>query len=85
MGIFSVTNLHDNACKNYQLCTEVTIGDVANSKRPLLIIAKAQLCLHVPPHYCSFLPAEVGKSFLQVKILATAQTQWRLYSEQQGV
>ena len=44
------------------------IGDVANSKRPLLIIRKVQLPLHVRTHYHSFLPAEVGKSFLWVKI-----------------
>ena len=34
-------------------------------------------------HYCSFLPGEAGKSFLQVKNLVTAQTQLHLYSEQQ--
>ena len=39
------------------------IGDVANSKRPRLIIVKVQLCLRVPAHYCSFLPTEVGKIF----------------------
>ena len=45
---------------------------------PLLIIAKVQLLFYN-------VPAEVGKSFLQVKNLVTAQTQLRLYSEQQRV
>ena len=45
-----------------------SMEDVANSKRPLLIIAKVQLHLRAPAHYCSFLPTEVGKSFLRVKI-----------------
>ena len=48
---------------------------LANSTRPLLIIAKVQL-------HSRFLPAEVGKSFLG-KNLVTALTQLRLYSEQQ--
>ena len=38
------------------------IGDVANSKLPLLSIAKVQLRLRI-------LPAEVGQSLLRVKIL----------------
>ena len=33
------------------------IGDVTYSKRPLLIMGKAQLHLRVPAHYCSFLIA----------------------------
>ena len=33
-------------------------------------------------HYCSFSPAEVGKFFVGEN-LVTAQTQLRLYSEQQ--
>ena len=57
-------------------------GNVANSKCPLLIIMKVQLHLRLHAHYCSFLPAEVGKSFLHIKIV-TAQTQLCLYSEQQ--
>ena len=86
------------------------IGDVANSKRPLLIIPKVQLRLCVTrrsatalahyPQKCNCacaLSAEVqlrlrvtrrswqklfaGKNF--VKILVTAQTQLRSYSEQQ--
>ena len=44
------------------------IGDVANSICPLLIIGKVQLRLRAPVHYHSFLPAEVSKSFLRVKI-----------------
>ena len=59
------------------------IGDVANSKRPLLIILKVELCLCALAHYCSFLPADVGKSFFAGKNLVAAQTQLRLYSEQQ--
>ena len=57
------------------------IGDVANSKRPLLIIAKVQLRLRVPAHYCFlfFLPAEVGKSFFAGENLVTAQTHLHLY------
>ena len=41
------------------------IGDVANSKHPLLIIGKVQLCLRAPAHSCSFLPAQVGNSFFK--------------------
>ena len=44
------------------------IGNVSNSKYPLLIITKVQLCLCLPAYYCSFLPAGVGKSFLRLKI-----------------
>ena len=56
--------------------------DVANSKRPLLIITKVQLHLHAPAHYCSFLPAAISRFFADEN-LVTANTQLRLYSEQQ--
>ena len=46
----------------------MSIRDVANSERPLLIIGKVHLRLRLPPHYGSVLPAEVGTSFLRVKI-----------------
>ena len=57
------------------------IGDVANSRRPLLIIAKVQLSLRV-------LPVKVRRRcffffFFAGKTLGTAQTQFHLYSEQQ--
>ena len=68
---------------------EGIIGDVANSKRPLLIIrkcycacallAEVQLCLRVTRRSWQKLLA--GKNF--VKILVTAQMQLRSYSEQQ--
>ena len=77
------------------LCSNA-VGDVANSKCPLLVILKVQLRLCVTcrsatalaryPQKCNYtcsLPTEVRKSFLQVKNLVTAQTQLRLYSEQQ--
>ena len=54
-------------------------GDVANSKRPLLIIPKVQLRLRVTRR--SWQKLFAGKNF--VKILVTAQTQFRSYSEQQ--
>ena len=78
--------------------SELSVGtlDVANSKRPLLIIPNVQLRLRVTRRSVTALarylqkfncacalPAEVGKSFLLVKNLVTAQTQLRLYSEQQ--
>ena len=60
----------------------VTIGDVANSKRPLLIIPKVQLRLRVTRRSATALarylqkcncacalPTEVGKNCLRVKIL----------------
>ena len=63
------------------------MGDVANSKRPLLIIPKVQMCLRVIrrsataiaryPQKCNCacaLPTEVGKSFLRGKNVVTAQT-----------
>ena len=56
-----------------------SFGDVANSKRPLLIIPKVQLRLRVTRRSSQKLFA--GKNF--VKILVTAQTQLRSYSEQQ--
>ena len=63
--------------------SDSAVGDIANSKRPLLIMAKEQLRLRAPAHYCPFLPAEVGKRFFAGKNLVTAQTQLRLYSELQ--
>ena len=54
-------------------------GDVANSKRPLLIIPKVQLRLRVTRR--SWQKLFAGKNF--VIILVTAQTQLRSYSEQQ--
>ena len=65
------------------------IGDIAYSKRPLLIIPKVQLRLRVThrsatalAHYLQKLAKLfVGKNF--VKILVTAQMQLRSYSEQQ--
>ena len=64
----------------YEMSTE-TIGDVANSKRPLLIIPKVQLRLRVTRR--SWQKLFAGKNF--VKNLVTAQTQLRSYSEQQRV
>ena len=55
------------------------IGDIANSKCPLLIIPKVQLRLRVTHRGWQKLLA--GKNF--VKNLVTAQTQLRSYSEQQ--
>ena len=65
------------------------IGDVANSKRPLLIILKVQLRLRVTAEVQlrlrvtrrSWQKLFAGKNF--VKILVTAQTQLRSYSEHQ--
>ena len=57
-------------------------------KCPLLIILKVQLRLERYPQKCNCvctIPTEVGKSLLRVKNLVTAQTQLRLYSEQQRV
>ena len=48
---------------NPQFLGSQTSGDVANFKHPLLIIAKVQLRLRVPVHYCSFLPANLAKVF----------------------
>ena len=68
------------------------IGDVANSKHPLLIILKVQLCLRATRRSATALvryPHKLakklyaGKNF--VKNLVTAQTQLRSYSEQQRV
>ena len=56
-----------------------SIGDVANSKHPLLIIPKVQLRLRFTRR--SWQKLFVGKNL--VKILVTAQTQLRSYSEQQ--
>ena len=55
------------------------VGDVANSKHPLLIIPKVQLRLRVTRR--SWQKLSAGKNF--VKILVTAQTQLHSYSEQQ--
>ena len=55
------------------------IGDVANSKRPLLIIPKVQLRLRVTRR--SWQKLFASKNF--VTILVAAQTQLRSYSEQQ--
>ena len=65
-----------------------TIGDVANSKRPPLIIPKVQLCLRVTRRSATALvryPQKFGKKILWVKNLVTAQMQLCLYSEQQRV
>ena len=59
-------------------------GDVANSKRPLLIILKVQLRLLVTCRSATALaryPQKLGKVFCGLKKLVTAQTQLRLYSE----
>ena len=67
------------------------IGDVANSKRPLLIIPKVQLRLRVTGKSTTALaryPQKLAKLFAGknfVTILVTAQTQLRSYSEQQRV
>ena len=69
--------------------THNAIGDVANSKRPLLIIPKVQLRLCVTRRSATALaryPQKLAKLFAGknfVKILVTAQTQLRSYSEQQ--
>ena len=59
-------------------CHLYKIGNVADSKRPLLIIPKVQLFLRVTRR--SWQKLFAGKNF--VKILVTAQTQLRSYSEQ---
>ena len=67
----------------------IAIGDVANSKRPLLVIPKMQLRLRVTRRSATALaryPQKLQKLFAGknlVKILVTAQTQLRSYSEQQ--
>ena len=67
------------------VASNMSIGDVADSKRPLLIIPKV-LRLRVTRRSATALaryPQKLfaGKSF--VKMLVTAQTQVRSYSEQQ--
>ena len=63
----------------YIFATTCPIGDVANSKCPLLIIPKVQLCLRVTRR--SWQKLFASKNL--VKILVTAQTQLHSYSEQQ--
>ena len=65
---------------------ELSIGDVANSKSPLLIIMEVQLRLRVTRRILTVLacyPQKLAKVFLRVKNLVTAQAQLHLYSEQQ--
>ena len=77
----------DHLCKDFTVLK--TIGEVANSKRPLLIIPKVQLRLRVTRSSATALacyPQKLAKLFVGnnfVKILVTAQTQLRSYSEQQ--
>ena len=70
---------HWNAPNYVQDAMHHAIGDVVNSKRPLLIIPKVQLRLRVTRR--SWQKLFAGKNF--VKILVTAQTQLRSCSEQQ--